>query len=96
MLKGARKVLESRRVRVLKFEYHSLEPWPSVQLGDVVNDLDAMGYDCYFEADHHVVRLTGCWHPEFEFHLWSNVMCVLRSDPWRWVMEDHRVRADKE
>lgn len=84
-------MLTSQRVRVIKFEYQPLGPWDSYQLGDVVDDLDGLGYDCYFEADHRVVRLTGCWHEDFEFHVWSTVTCVVRGDPWRWVMEDYRI-----
>ena len=29
------------------------------------------------------VQFSGsCWHDRYEFHSWSNVLCVLRDDPW--------------
>ena len=32
-------------------------------------------YSCFLEGDP-PLRLTGCWSPRFEFHAWSNVVCV--------------------
>ena len=58
-----------------------LRNWAENKVEDVVNKLDSYGYDCFYLQKHSsVIRITGCWDPRLEFHNWSNVMCVLRSE----------------
>jgi hypothetical protein len=58
-----------------------LRNWADNKVEDVVNKLDGYGYDCFFLQKYNtVIRITGCWDPRYEFHEWSNVMCVLRNE----------------
>src|SRR5687767_13340583 len=84
ILAGAESQLERRLVRCLAFEYHEMGEWRSHQLEDVVRRLDSIGYDCFLQGTDQLWPLSGaCWHPGYEFHAWSNVLCVLRGDIWR-------------
>ena len=81
VLRGASALLARRGVRVLELEYHSLRSWGKTSLQAVAEDLEAVGYDCFFLQQHgDLVRITGCWAPEMEFRSWSNVLCVLRTE----------------
>ena len=58
-----------------------MREWGKTSLESVVDKLDGYGYDCFFLQKHStVIRITGCWDPRLDFHDWSNVMCVLRSE----------------
>jgi hypothetical protein len=59
---------------------HNFRAWAQIQLKDVVSLLDSFGFDCYLLQQKLALRITGCWDPAFEFHYWSNVMCVLREE----------------
>ena len=80
VLAGGARLLAQRRVRLLLFEYHNFRAWATTLLEDVVRSLDGHGFDCYLLQQRLALRLTGCWHAAFEFHYWSNVACVLRSE----------------
>jgi hypothetical protein len=83
VLKSARSVLRHRRVRVLIFEYHGYTPWDKSQLADVQQEITKNDMECFFMGQNRLWPISGtCWHRDYEFHHWSNVMCVLRSDSW--------------
>lgn len=97
VLQGAEQTLSEGRVRLLEFEYHGINHWANssackfdscFELKDVVHALDKHGYVCYTEGSPTLVRLTQCWHPNYEMHDWANVACVKRTDAtWLAVME---------
>lgn len=86
-LKGSQKLLAAKDVRCLIFEYHNAGPWKEHKIEDTVNMLDGHGYDCYFQGMGRLWQVTGCWDARYEFHQWSNVMCVLRMDVWHQVLQ---------
>ncbi|KDD77127.1 hypothetical protein H632_c13p3 [Helicosporidium sp. ATCC 50920] len=79
VLQGAAQTLAARRVRLLSFEYHGVGFWPKTRLRGVVQWLAGLDYVCYFDGQPHLARLTGCWDEAYEFHDWSNVVCVQRD-----------------
>jgi hypothetical protein len=95
VLKSAPKVLHHRRVRILIFEYHYFGLWNNTRLHDVVNNLGKHNLECYFMGQTHLWPIShSCWHDYYEFHYWSNVMCVLRSDPWYAALQPLVQTAD--
>jgi hypothetical protein len=95
VLKSARSVLRHKRVRVLIFEYHAFSPWDKSQLRDVVKEMARNGLECFFMGQNRLWPISGtCWHAKYEFHQWSNVMCVLRSDSWYAAIQSIVVSAD--
>jgi hypothetical protein len=83
VLMGAKHLFKQRAIRCVIFEYHSVLPWGEMRLEDTVKELDSLGYDCFFQGQNRLWRITGsCWHSNYEFHLWSNVMCIERNDVW--------------
>lgn len=82
-LYGALPTLIKKKVGIYTFEYNGIGAWVKHKLEDVVTLLDGIGYACYFDGRASqfgsVVRLTGCWNPSYEFHLWANVVCVNRE-----------------
>jgi hypothetical protein len=61
-----------------------------------VQELDGFGYDCFFEGQSRLWRITGdCWDSLYEFHKWSNVMCLLRTDIWMKSIHRYIVTKDK-
>lgn len=83
VLQGSRQWLMQNLVRVVMFEYHSLQPWPNYRLFDIVTEMDGYGYDCYFLGKQYFWRLSrNCWHAVYEFHEWANAICVRRDDIW--------------
>jgi hypothetical protein len=95
VLKSARSVLRHRRVRVLIFEYHRYSPWDKSQLADVQKEITKNDMECFFMGQNRLWPISGtCWHEKFEFHEWSNVMCVLRTDSWYAAIQPIVVTAD--
>jgi len=83
VLRGAKHLIKKQAVRCIIFEYHSLEPWKSMRLEDTIRELDIHGYECFFQGNERLWPLSGhCWNEAYEFHSWSNVMCVARNDVW--------------
>jgi hypothetical protein len=92
VIKGAQKLIESGRGRCIIFEYHILQPWGSTKLEDVVHYFDSFNYNCYFEGNSRLWPLSGAfWSSFYEFHTWSNVMCVHRADPWHKLAEQYSI-----
>lgn len=96
VLQGAQQLLARRQVRVLIFEYHRFPPWGQYALAAVKDELAGLGFECYFQGQGRLWRITGegCWSPRFEFHEWSNVMCVQRQDLWHQTLQQFVVSAD--
>jgi hypothetical protein len=96
VLKSARAVLRRRRVRALIFEYHRFSPWDRSLLADVLAQIIRHDMECFFMGRNRLWPISGnCWHPYYEFHNWSNVMCVLRTDIWYQAIQPLIVTADR-
>ena len=79
---------DMRLLSCLVFEYHELFPWSEMKLEETVRYLDVHGMDCFFQGSEKLWPISGsCWHENYEFHSQSTVMCVLREDPWRHVIQ---------
>ncbi len=52
---------------------HSIGLWKTVTLKELIEALDALGYDCYYEGTPTLTRITGCWVDDYEIKNW----CVL-------------------
>jgi hypothetical protein len=89
VIQGARQLLQSRNVRILIFEYHQSGVWRNYLLEDLKNQLLSYGYDCYYQGQGRLWKISGkgCWSERYEFHNWSNVMCVRREDIWYEVIQ---------
>lgn len=79
VLDGALVTLTAGGIKVLEFEYSGMRAWSERSLEGVVLQLERLGYDCFLAQKRTLVRLTGCWRPEYETKAWSNVICVLRA-----------------
>lgn len=83
VIRGAKHLLKHGAIRAVIFEYHYLGLWNETRLEITIRDLDLYGYDCYFEGQNKLWYITGtCWNSLYEFHQWSNVICILRNDVW--------------
>jgi len=83
VLKTTTSLLKHHKVRALIFEYHGFLPWGQTKLSGVVKELATYNMECYFLGQNRMWPISGtCWHEQYEFHHWSNVMCILRTDPW--------------
>ena len=88
VLKGSAHMLSHRLVRCVIFEYHFFGQWEFHKLEKVVQQFDKDGYDCFFQGQKRLWAISNsCWHPLFEFHGWSNVMCLRRGDVWLTAVE---------
>ena len=76
---GAKPLLETGRVKVLYYEYNNMGLWHSMQLRDVVETLDKLGYGCYFDGPTLTSISGSCWRDGYEFKGWSNVVCAHRN-----------------
>ena len=78
VIKGAWRALSTGKVGILYFEYHSVGVWGATRLEDVARDLSEVHFACYLDGQPTLARLdAGCWDSSiFEFHAWSNVVCV--------------------
>jgi hypothetical protein len=56
----------------------------------VIAMLDDLEYDCFFQGQGRLFRLTGCFTPQWDIKIWSNVVCTRRSDPLLSVLESFR------
>jgi len=94
VLKGARQMLKTGLVRILRYEYHSIGAWKSYSLQHITSSLDRDGYECYYAGQNRVWRLTGCLDATFESRkTFANVVCVLRSDIFFDVFESFEACA---
>ena len=107
MMMGLRRHFKSRSVRIVEFEYHGINAWSKsgintasthgfkFTLKQVVRNMDRYGYDCYFEGQPTLTRLTRCWREDYEFRSWSNVVCVDRNDDvWYHVLDSMALWLD--
>mmetsp|Transcript_33195 Transcript_33195/g.69843 ORF Transcript_33195/g.69843 Transcript_33195/m.69843 type:complete len:276 (-) Transcript_33195:571-1398(-) len=77
VLAGATQLLQSRRVRMLEFEYHSKGGWQRPgMLHDVVNTLASFGYTCFWQGNSGRLAPLLPWCDGFEFRKWSNIVCT--------------------
>ena len=69
-----------RHTRYLEFEYHGQGAWKRDLLSTAVQTLDdTFGFTCYWSGRGELIRLSKCFQPYMEFHMWSNVACVNRE-----------------
>ena len=79
----------STMVRYVEFEYHNIGAWLSVELKDVLEQLEKMGFVCYWLGKAKLWRITGCWHQDYAVRQWSNIGCVhVTNTEWYATMED--------
>lgn len=79
VLLGLKESLIKKRIKIVIFEYHGKGFWSLYNLSSFVEVFDNFHYDCFFMGQNRLWKLTDCWHLNYEFHEWSNVMCILRS-----------------
>ena len=96
ILKGSNELFRQGRVRCVIFEYHGVGPWLTYFLRDIVNEFDKFEMDCYFQGNGRLWPLSGCWNDAYEFHWWSNVMCIKRDDPYHAAVNDFVVRSETQ
>jgi hypothetical protein len=95
VIRGAKLLLQKKAIRCLMFEYHEKTPWRDMLLQTTIQELDSFGYDCFFEGQSRLWRISReCWHSLYEFHHWSNVMCILRTDIWMKSIHRYIVTRD--
>ena len=84
VLKGAHELFQYHQIRVVIFEYHQLLPWKDQLLEECIKEMEYFGFDCYFQGQGRLWKISGedCWQSNYEFHDWSNVMCVYKQDIW--------------
>ena len=93
VLAGSARLLTQGKIRYVEFEVHEdLDgtPWAESPMTGVVAELDEHGYSCYWMGQSMLTKITGCTHglePLYDSAGWSNVACVLRSDPWLAVLD---------
>ena len=81
MISGGKKSALSR-VNYLEFEYNWLPPWKNTPLLGVIDDLDSIGFTCYWAGFNKTIwRITDCWLDHYKIHTWSNIACVNRNAP---------------
>ena len=78
---GMVNTLARHKVRVFEFEYHIHGPWKTMDLSLIVDLLDVLEYDCFWQGNSNQLwRLTGCWSVEYGLkRTWSNIVCVHRQ-----------------
>jgi FkbM family methyltransferase len=83
VLEGAKEMLQSRSVDIVKFEYHrvgtwALSSWDHRNLHDVVVTLYGQGYECFFDGNNgQMVPISDVfWCQVLEIRMWSNIVCA--------------------
>ena len=80
VISGAVTTLQQGKVDIVTFEYTEIGVWVDTSLESVVASLEVSGYACYLEGSPTLTRLDAqCWHADFEFKKWSNVVCARKS-----------------
>ena len=96
VLRGSHHLLKHNAIRSIIFEYHYVGLWNNTKLEANIRDLDLYGYDCYFEGQDRLWYITRtCWNSLYEFHQWSNVICILKNDIWNIDIEPYIVTPKK-
>ena len=80
VLQGAEATLRAQRPAIVQFRYGYSGAWGFTSLHDTVRQMHAYGYVCYLDGTPTMVRLTGCWHPDFEYKMWGQVVCARSAD----------------
>jgi len=84
VLLGAVLTLATKTVRVIEFEYHVVGRWKAARIEELLDYLDNLGFDCYWENNQGaLLRMTGCYSEQMtvpEFKSWSNAICVNRRE----------------
>ena len=80
VISGALVTLEQGKADIVTFEYHGIGLWVETSLQSVVASLEVSGYACYLDGSPTLTRLDAqCWHADYEFKSWSNVVCARKS-----------------
>lgn len=83
VLKGSSTLIEQQAIRVIAFEYHKYLPWGNMLLHDTMIFLSKNDYECFFQGEENLWYIGGsCWSDVYEFHQWTNILCVLKTDRW--------------
>ncbi len=61
--------------------------WTEYKLENIVTLFDVYDYECYFEGQGRLWRLTKSWDKLYEFYWVANVLCVRRNDMWYDVIQ---------
>mmetsp|Transcript_15545 Transcript_15545/g.27322 ORF Transcript_15545/g.27322 Transcript_15545/m.27322 type:complete len:387 (-) Transcript_15545:342-1502(-) len=84
VLLGAVMTLATKTVRIVEFEYHRVARWKTARLEELLDYMDNLGFDCYWESNQGILlRITGCYTEQMtvpEFADCSNVICVNRRE----------------
>lgn len=77
---GTIKTLSRAFISVFEFEYHKVGQWAWMHLSFIIDLLDELGFDCFWQGNSgELWRLTGCWHRTYHTNKeWSNVVCAHR------------------
>jgi FkbM family methyltransferase len=71
----------SHAIRFFEFEHNHVGRWAHSSLRDLIELVDSLEYDCYWDMDNgRLARLTGCWSDEYLQKGWSNVACISRNE----------------
>jgi hypothetical protein len=63
-------------------------------LQDAISYVQSKGFICYFAGNERLFKIShGCWMDNYEFRLWSNVVCVSMSEP-KWVETSEKYFRD--
>lgn len=82
VLIGAVKSLAHLKPAYVQFENHGIGRWATFQLKDVIDLLDALNYECFWELDSDIlIQITSCWSERYaKYKRWSNVACYHREE----------------
>ena len=80
LLQGAAATLQAQRPAIVQFRYGYSGAWGQTTLHDTVHQMHQYGYVCYLDGSPTMTRLTGCWHPSFEYKMWGHVVCARMVD----------------
>jgi hypothetical protein len=67
-----------KHVKCLEFECHLVSPWDKHPLSSAVDPLNWLDFTSYRAGEDKLWRITGCYRPQHDKHIWSNVACMNR------------------
>lgn len=95
ILEGASHHIRQQAIRCIIFEYHFLKPWLTMRLESTIEFLRAHKYVCFLQGQKRLWPISGSfWNPLYEFHYWSNVMCIHENDKWLDRVSEYIVTSD--
>ena len=80
LLQGAEATLQAQRPAIVQFKYGYSHAWGQATLHDTVHQMSQFGYVCYLDGSPTMLRLTGCWHPSYEYKMWGQAVCARAVD----------------